>query len=394
MKRVLKENQIQILENTQRAVINILEDFAEEKVVGDDTQKAVLNILEDFADEKVIAEDTQKAVLNILEDFAEEKVIAEDTQKAVLNILEDFADEKVIANDTQKAVLNILEDFAEEKVIAEDTQKAVLNILEDFAEEKVRAEETQKAVLNILEDYSIEKAKVEKINSKLSQSNKEMEEFSYIASHDLQEPLRTVLNYVKLLQEEYQDKLDDDAKHFLLVIGKATSRMQKLIKDLLSYSRVSSDLTKRKVDCNLILNEVLNDLNAVILESKAEIKSDKLPIVNGYYYGIKSLLQNLISNAIKFRKAGNSPSITVSVQNDPTEWVFAIKDNGIGIHEKYHSKIFVIFQRLHNNDQYLGTGIGLAQCKKIVEKHEGDIWVTSVPEKNTTFYFTIPKTHL
>jgi len=276
----------------------------------------------------------------------------------------------------------------------EESQRAILNILKDVEDEKKLAEDTQKALINILEDYSIEKAIVEKMNTKLTSSNKEMEQFAFIASHDLQEPLRTISNYIGLLQNQYKGKLDKDADRYLTSISGATFRMQSLIRDLLEYSKIGNDENRIAIDCNVLLNDVLNDMNESIEESGAKIHSEQLPIINGYTSGIKSLFQNLISNAVKFRKKDVHPIINISAELKHNEWFFTIKDNGIGIDKKYYDKIFVIFQRLHSKTEYAGTGIGLAHVKKIIELHGGKIWFESEPEKGTTFYFTIPKTIL
>jgi light-regulated signal transduction histidine kinase (bacteriophytochrome) len=287
----------------------------------------------------------------------------------------------------------ILSTETESQIVAlEETQLAILNILEDAEDEKVSLRDTQKAVINILEDYSVEKVRMEKMNSKLISSNKEVEQFAYIASHDLQEPLKTISNYAGLLSKKYKESSDKEVIQYLTVINKATSRMQLLIKDLLDYSRVGNDKTKVQIDCNILLNELKNDMEQSITESGAEVSSEKLPVITGYLSGIKSLFQNLISNAIKFRRRDGHPLIQFTIQSKEKEWLFAVKDDGIGIEKIYYGKLFVIFQRLHSREEYSGTGIGLAQCKKIVEQHGGIIWVESEFGKGSTFYFTIPKT--
>ena len=293
--------------------------------------------------------------------------------------------------ETQRAILNILEDAEDEKHFLGNTQKAILNILEDFSEEKKIAEDTQKAVINILEDYSIEKIAIEKMNSKLTRSNKEIEQFAYIASHDLQEPLRTISNYASLFQKRYEGKLDKEADRHLDVINKATGRMQTLIRDLLDYSRIGLEKKNSDVDCNLLLKDILNDMSIGIAENKATVNVGELPIVNGYHSGLKSLFQNLISNAIKFKKPDVNPMVSITAKEKGRVWVFAIKDNGIGIDKAFYDKLFIIFQRLHNKAEYPGTGIGLAHCNKIVELHGGKIWIDSEPGQGSAFYFTIPQ---
>jgi len=316
----------------------------------------------------------------------------EETQLAILNILEDTENEKNLLENTQNAVMNILEDFTYEKKVLENTQRALLNILDDYSTEKKFAEETQRAVINILEDYSVEKDRIEKMNIKLTNINNEIEQFAYIASHDLQEPLKTLSNFVGLFLKKYEGKLDNDANRYLAVIVGATVRMQALIRDLLDYSKIEKDKNKTAIDCNVLLKDILNDMAVSIAESKVEIYSEQLPVINGYFLGLKSLFQNLISNAIKFRKSDLNPIINITAQMIDEEWLFAIKDNGIGIDKVYYKKLFIVFQRLHNKDEYVGTGIGLARCKKVVELHGGRIWLESELQNGSTFYFTIPKT--
>lgn len=293
---------------------------------------------------------------------------------------------------THRTTNTIVEIAEDEKNFLGNTQKAILNILEDYAEEKKIAEDTQKAVINILEDYSLEKIAIEKLNSKLTSSNKEIEQFAYIASHDLQEPLRTISNYANLFQKRYHGKLDKDADRYLDVINNATGRMQTLIRDLLDYSRIGEDKKHSEINCNILLKDILNDMAISVAENSAEVYIAELPNVNGYVSGLKSLFQNLISNAIKFKKSDLNPVITITAKERGQVWVFEIKDNGIGINKVFYDKVFIIFQRLHNKTEYPGTGIGLAHCNKIVELHGGKIWVESELGQGSTFYFTIPKT--
>ena len=329
--------------------------------------------------------------MKLFESYSQEKENMEKTQKAVLNILEDYYIEQQKIDNNQKALLNILEDNNQDKAYLINSQKALINILEDNNKDKLFLENNQKAVLNILDDYSIEKARVERMNIKLMRSLKEVEQFAFIASHDLQEPLRTISNFVNLLQEEYNGKLDKDADEYLNFISGAATRMQLLIKDLLNYSRIGRNENKTSIDCNVLVRDVLSDLATAIEESNAEIHTGKLPVVRGYTSDLKSLFQNLISNAIKFRKKDVRPVIRITAESKEKEWLFAIQDNGIGISRNYYDKIFTIFQRLHAKEEYPGTGIGLAQTKKIVELHGGQIWIDSEPGNGSTFYFTIPR---
>jgi len=231
---------------------------------------------------------------------------------------------------------------------------------------------------------------INQMTEQLMHSYKELEQFAYVASHDLQEPLRTISNYVGLFQKKYKGKSDEESDRYLEFITRATVRMQTLIKDLLDYSRIGHDKNLSEIDCNKLLKEVMNDLETSIKESQAKIHLKQLPVIKGYP-DIKSLFQNLISNAIKYRKKDTLPIIHISAHSKENEWLFEIKDNGIGIDEVFYERIFTIFQKLHSQKQYAGTGIGLAQGKKIVELHGGKIWVKSDVDEGSTFCFTITK---
>jgi signal transduction histidine kinase len=233
--------------------------------------------------------------------------------------------------------------------------------------------------------------KINDFNIELKWKNKELEQFAYITSHDLQEPLRSVSNFSMLLSQKLEQQPDQEVHEFLNFINGGVKRMSSLIFALLEYSRIGKDTSKIQIDCNESISEVLIDLSASIKESSAVIHVGKLPVVNGFIY-LKLLFQNLISNAIKFRKAETNPIIKISATDRGNGFVFSIKDNGIGMEEIYYDRVFLIFQRLHSRAEYEGTGIGLSQCKKIVELHGGEIWVESELGKGSTFNFTIPKT--
>jgi PAS domain S-box-containing protein len=243
-------------------------------------------------------------------------------------------------------------------------------------------------------------------HQELIRSNAELEQFAHIASHDLQEPLRMVISYLQLLERRYQGKLDRDADEFIDYAVDGAIRMQTLIQALLSYARVSSRKQPFElVKCDLVLQDAISNLHVAITESAAIISHDSLPTVWGDATQLTQVFQNLIANAIKFRRE-IPPEIHISVELNPSGWCFAIADNGIGIESQYLDRIFVIFQRLHTRISYPGTGIGLAICKKIVERHGGTIWVESIPTQlnselspplavqpefyGSIFYFTIP----
>lgn len=229
-----------------------------------------------------------------------------------------------------------------------------------------------------------------KMTEQLITSNKELGQFAYIASHDLQEPLRSISNYVSLYQKEYSGKLEENAEKYLSAIARSTGRMQMLIKDMLDYSRIGHDNKIQQTDCGELVKELLKDMHALVTEKHATVDYKQLPIINAYTE-IRTVFQNFISNALKFTKAGVPPHIVISAADQQENWLFKVSDNGIGMEEKYYDRIFIIFQRLHSQKEYAGTGIGLAHCKKIIEMHNGKVWVESEPGKGTTFLFTIPK---
>jgi signal transduction histidine kinase len=225
----------------------------------------------------------------------------------------------------------------------------------------------------------------------LERKNKELEQFVYIASHDLQEPLRTTASFVELLQQQYHGQIDGIADKYLTYIVQSTDRMKILINDLLDYSRIGNRKKLQAVDCNIVLGEVVDDLNKTIRDEKAEIHIESLPVIRGYKTEIKQLFQNLVVNAIKFRKKDVKPQIHISARLNKDHWTFSVSDNGIGIAEDHKDRIFVIFQRLHTRAEYEGSGIGLAHCKKIVGLHGGKIWTESIPGNGATFLFNIPQ---
>jgi signal transduction histidine kinase len=225
----------------------------------------------------------------------------------------------------------------------------------------------------------------------LHQSNEELQQFASVVSHDLQEPLRMVTGYVQLLEKRYSNSLDNDARDFINFAVEGVARMKELITDLLTIARIErSEKISEETDLQDILNNVLSNLSLRIEDTGTVITQDALPRIKADSGQMLQLFQNLVGNAIKFQPGDRQPSVHIGVQHQEGEWVFSVQDNGIGIAREHLDRIFDMFRRLHHRDVYPGTGIGLAICKKVVERHEGRLWVESTPGKGTTFYFTIP----
>jgi PAS domain S-box-containing protein len=244
------------------------------------------------------------------------------------------------------------------------------------------------AIIDITQRKKIE-AEMKQSIEDLARSNKELEQFAYVASHDLQEPLRMVSSYVQLLARRYQGKLDSDADDFIGFAVEGAGRMKVLINDLLTFSRIGTrggELTPVMLED--VFNRVVRTLDLTIEENKAVITHDALPQVMADQGQMLQLFQNLIGNALKFR-SDKPPKVHVGVRREEDQWLFYVRDNGIGIDPQFWERIFIIFQRLHTREEYQGTGIGLAICRKIIERHGGRIWVESEVDKGSTFYFTL-----
>ena len=235
-------------------------------------------------------------------------------------------------------------------------------------------------------------AQKERLIQELQSKNKDLEQFSYITSHDLQEPLRTIRSFIALIEEVYGHLMDDESRTYFSFINSAADRMSDLIKGLLDYNRIGRKSFRESVDCSILLDEVLVDLDTVIRESNVEIEViPVMPVIDAYKVELRLLFQNLISNGVKFQDGSRLPRVWVSCEDVGDSWRFSVRDNGIGISVEDSSKVFLIFKRLHNHDEYDGSGIGLAHCKKIVDLHGGTIWIDSVLGEGTVFHILLPK---
>jgi signal transduction histidine kinase len=269
------------------------------------------------------------------------------------------------------------------RAYSNDEIGTLANSFNSMAASLERLEKENRDVNNSLEK------KVRQRTAEMESKNKELEQFAYVASHDLQEPLRTISGFVDLLHKEYRDRLDGNGEKYLTYLFQASDRMKTLIKDLLDYSRIGREKEAMLIDCNLLMEEIRADLGKTIRDSGVRIHTQTLPTLRAYPTELKLLLQNLITNSIKFRRPDRTPEITISSVQENGFWKFMVGDNGIGIEKQFQERIFIIFQRLHNRAQYEGSGIGLAHCKKIVELHGGSIRVDSEPGEGSQFSFTI-----
>jgi light-regulated signal transduction histidine kinase (bacteriophytochrome) len=248
-----------------------------------------------------------------------------------------------------------------------------------------------KKVEGDLTNKNIELARLNEELEQFTYANQELNQFAYTASHQLQEPIRTISNYLNVIKEDYASLLDRNVLGYFNTIEDATKRMAELINSLLDYSRLGRNKKLVHVDCNQLIDKVISDLNYVISSSDANIVVSDMPVLSLYEIEVHQLFQNLIKNSIKFQKKGARPEIQIVSEKLDRKWQFSVTDNGIGIDPRHFERIFQIFQRLHTNEEeYEGKGIGLAYCKKIVQMHLGEIWVNSNPGKGSTFYFTIP----
>lgn len=266
-------------------------------------------------------------------------------------------------------------------------------ITKPFQIEEVLARvQNQLTIRQLQHQLQIQNLQLQQLNQDLKSSNKELEQFSYIVSHDLQQPLQTITGFAELLLSMKSEiNLEEEAEEYVTPILEEGIRMQDLIRNLLEYSRVGTKTQNfKEINCQMIVAEILKKLQYTIEEVGAVVTHQDLPKIKADKIQIGQLFQNLISNGIKYHRPGVLPKIAISVQKKSGEWLFGVHDNGIGIQPEYFEQIFQVFQRLHTIKEYPGTGIGLAICKKIVERHQGQIWLESEVGEGTSFYFTLP----
>ena len=252
--------------------------------------------------------------------------------------------------------------------------------------------EILKSKVKVYLDLYVQREQILMLNANLQQSNSELERFAYICSHDMQEPARMMNSYASMLDERYGTVLDEKGRRYLRFITDNARHMQKMILDILAFSRVGrEELTMERVDCNQVIKAVLAKFEDVIAYKKARISYDPLPMITTSSTLMQVLFQNLIGNALKFQDGSKTPQIDVRWEVRAGFWQFCVQDNGIGIDPDLHEKVFAIFQRLHRNEDYPGTGIGLSTCKKFIELCNGKIWFESTPGQGAQFFFTLPE---
>ena len=328
----------------------------------------------------------------------------EEYTRAMLNILEDMAEEKERLVETQRAMVNILEDASQEKVLLENMQKAVLNILEDFTGEKERLEDSQRAVLNILEDFGVEREKSEAANRELREAfeslrrakeaaeaaNRELEAFSYSVSHDLRAPLRSIDGFSHALLEDYQNLLDDSGRDYLRRVRGATQRMAQLIDDLLKLSRLTrGELNFGEVDLSGLAREVAAELQKSQPGRRVTFNIAKGLTARCDPNMLKVVLENLLGNAWKFTGKKERATIEFGAVQAGGTVAYYVRDDGAGFDMAYSDKLFATFQRLHLEKEFAGTGIGLSLVHRIIRRHGGNVWAEGAVGRGATFYFTL-----
>jgi light-regulated signal transduction histidine kinase (bacteriophytochrome) len=344
------------------------------------------------ADPNIQAESERlwKASLNILEDFNKEKNSLALLQKAMMNILEDAEVERNKYEKTQNALMNMLEDIHDEHEESMLTQRAMINLLDDVNSDRMRFKDLEKSMINILEDIEEEHNKLVTANETMEAANRELEAFSYSVSHDLQIPLRAVNGFSRALLEDYAAILGDDGKHSIDMIMKYTEKMANLIRDLLAFSRLGRrQITETYVDMEDLVREAYSDFALSISGRDILFKVDHLPRASCDRAMIYQVYSNLISNALKFTTGIQRPEILAGSYTEKGENVYYVRDNGAGFDMRYYNRLFGIFERLHSENEFEGTGVGLALVHRIITKHGGRVWAEGEAGKGASFYFTL-----
>jgi len=335
-------------------------------------------------------ENTQRATLNILEDFDQERLKLKEFQQATFNILEDMHGERSKLDRTQTALLNILDDAEGERSKLDKVQRALLNILDDVEMERTKLDGTQRALINILEDVEVERTQAEQATVLLEGANKELESFSYSVSHDLRAPLRAIAGFSEAILEDYAPRIDDEGKKYLRLIEENARSMKQLIDDLLQFSRLGRrEIVKTEVDLKELALELFKQLTLDESERNIEFKAYDAESAYGDESMLRQVLINLFSNAIKFSRPRTKAIIEFGYQ--PKEGAYYVKDNGVGFDMRYASNLFGVFQRLHAVTEFEGTGVGLALVHRIITRHGGHIWAEAKVNQGATFFFTLPE---
>lgn len=313
--------------------------------------------------------------------------------RAILNILDDFSEEKTRMGDAQKAILNILGDFSEEKERLADIQKAILNVLEDLGIERDKADHINREMAAEIAERKRVEQLLEAQRQELEDSNKELEAFSYSVSHDLRAPLRAIDGYGRILIEDYEDRFDTEGRRVLGVISSETQRMGRLVDDLLAFSRLGRQKLQRSdIDMTALAQDVFEELSAQAPERALQLELNQLPVARGDRAMIRVALSNLLSNAVKFTRNEDPAVIEIGSGLEDGQTVYFVKDNGVGFDMQYAQKLFGVFQRLHSTEEFEGTGVGLALVQRVIHRHGGRVWAEGIVNEGATFSFSLPNT--